>query len=295
MRVAICGATGFVGSYLAPALHEAGHEVVAIDRGTHARRGLTTRSAGRIDITRDIDALTEALRGCDAVVNLVGIVNERGDQTFERVHEQGATNVVKAAKAAGVGHVVQLSVVGADADPYYAFTASKWAAEQIVRLGDVGHTVIRSGVLFGPGDAFFTRLTRMIRLSRVVAPVIGDGGTVFQPLAVEDLTRIIVMVVESGPRNAVVEVAGPDHSTVNDIVGMITQGVGIRRVAVHLPTKAVLPMAFLMSKIARNPAITPLQIRQLERHQATRRDSVQANFGFVPRRFVDSTRYLEQY
>ena len=155
MRVAVTGGTGFVGIHTVRALKDAGHEVVIVARGTTRRPKGERVTFVQADIT-NAPKLAEAFAGCDAVVHLVAIIQQRGRQTFDRVNREGTERVVAAAKEAKVGHFVHQGALGADPDPRYPYLMSKWLAEQAVRASGVPYTGLRPGLIFGPGDGFFT-------------------------------------------------------------------------------------------------------------------------------------------
>lgn len=292
-RIAITGGTGFVGIHTTRALASAGHEVRLLTRGN--RSG--PRPAGAEWVRADVvsgEGLAEGMRGCDAVVNLVAIIREKGRQTFTRVNAEGAANVVRAAADSGVGHLVHISAIGVDPDPRYAYLASKWEGEQAVRGGTVPFTVIRSSLVFGPGDGFFTVLARLIRLNPVV-PIVGDGRALFQPIAVSDLARIIALCIDRGPSRAVYEVGGPDQLTYEQIVDIIKVETGRRRRNIHVPVGAMLPLATVFEKVLPNPPVTPGQLRMLEKVNVTNLDAVVSQFGFEPLRFAENADYLNEY
>lgn len=292
-RVAITGGTGFIGLHTAKALLAAGHEVRLVARGE--RRGPRPQGAAlvRADVTTG-KGLEEALEGCDTVVHLVAVIRERGKQTFERVIVGGAQNVVQAAGGAGVGHLIHLSAIGADPEPRYPYLASKWQAEHIVIGGGVPYTILRSSLVFGPGDAFFTVLTRMVRLTPIVA-IVGDGRALFQPIAVSDLARIIVECVARGPQQRIIEVGGPEQLTYEEIVDTIKDELGAHRLKVHVPVPLMLPPAVVFDKVLPKPPVTPGQLRMLEKNNVTRLDAVPSTFGFMPQRFADNLAYLQDY
>lgn len=128
MRVAITGGTGFVGRNLAERLPDA----VVVSR----------RTGVAID---DVDALTAAFAGCDAVAHCAGINREIGDQTFQRVHVDGTRAVVEAARRAGVRRIVLVSFLRARPDCGSPYHESKWEAEEIVRASGIPHTILKSG------------------------------------------------------------------------------------------------------------------------------------------------------
>jgi len=292
-RIAITGGTGFVGLHTTRALLAAGHEVRLVARGV--RRG--PRPQGATVLRADVvsgDGLADALSGCEAVLHLVAVIRERGERTFARVNAQGTANVVSAAEQAGVGHLVHLSGIGADPDPAFPYLASKWQGEQWVRLGAVPYTIIRSSLVFGPGDKFFTVLTRLVRLQPVV-PVVGDGRALFQPISAGDLARILTECVARGPSGAVQEVGGPDHLSYEQILDTIKAELGLRRFKAHVPVPAMLPLAFIMDKVLPNPPVTPGQLKLLKKNNITRPDAVSKAFGFAPLAFAEGCGYLHDY
>ena len=292
-RIAITGGTGFVGLHTTRALVAAGHEVRLVARGQRRNPRLPGTELVRADVTGG-DGLVDALRGCDAVLHLVAIIRERGGQTFDRVNRQGAENLARAAREAGVGHIVHLSALGADPDPRYPYLLTKWLGEQAIVGSGVAYDVLRPSLMFGTGDGFFTQLVKLVRWNPVV-PIPGDGRAMFQPFAVTDLARIVVQCVEDGPRRRVVEVGGPDWLTLEQIVDIVKQVMGTRRRNVHVPVPAILPAAFLFDLLMSKPLVTPAQLKMLAKSNTTHPDSVRSNFGFEPQSFADSAHYLQDY
>jgi uncharacterized protein YbjT (DUF2867 family) len=293
VRVAVTGGTGFVGIHTVRALKDAGHEVVIVARGTTRRPKGDRVTFVQADLT-SATKLADTFAGCDAVVHLVAIIQERGRQTFDRVNREGTERVVEAAKQAKVGHLVHQGALGADPDPRYPYLLSKWAAEQAVRASGVPYTALRPGLIFGPGDGFFTLLTRMMRINPVV-PIAGDGRTLFQPISVGDVTRCIVLALERGPATRVYEIGGPDQMSYEDIVRTIKAALGLHRKIVHVPVPMMMPVAFIMEKLLRHPPVTRDQLKMLGRNNITRVDSVRVGFGFDAERFADNCDYLQDY
>jgi uncharacterized protein YbjT (DUF2867 family) len=298
VRIAITGGTGFVGSHLTALLSEQGHELVLVSRGRRLRRA--TRPTVRL-ATADVvggSGLAEAFAGCDAVVHLVAVIVERGRQTFDSVNRQGTANVAAAARDAGVRHLVMLSALGADPDPRHPYLKSKWEAEQAVLISGVPYTIIRSSLVFGPGDGFFTKLTKLVRLTPPMGPlpIAGDGRTYFQPIAVQDVCRCIATAIERGPSRRTHAVGGPDHLSYEEIIDIIKGEVlTLPRINVHVPVLAIKPVAAVMATLFRDPMVTPGQLDLLGSNNITTPDAVPATFGFAPRRFAESCAYLRDY
>lgn len=293
MRVAVTGGTGFVGIHTVRALKNAGHEVVVVARGTHRRPQGERVTFVRTDLT-DSPKLADTFAGCDAVVHLVAVINERGRQTFDRVNREGTERVVAAAKEAQIGHFVHQSALGADPDPRYPYLLSKWSGEQAVRASGVPYTALRPGLIFGPGDGFFTLLTRLMRINPVI-PIAGNGRTLFQPISIGDVTRCITLALERGPSSRVYELGGPDQMSYEDIILTIKASLGLHRRIAHVPVPMMMPLAFMMEKLLKNPPVTRDQLRMLGRNNITRTDSVRVAFGFDAESFAANCDYLSEY
>jgi NADH dehydrogenase len=294
VRIAITGGTGFVGRNTARALLDHGDEVVLVSRGTRRvapREGL---SVARADVTSG-DGLTAAFSGCDAVVHLTAIIREKGKQTFDAVIRRGTENMATAAQAAGVGHVVNISAIGSDPDPTFPYHYAKWEGEQAVRACGVGFTTLRPSLIFGPGDGFFTTLAGLVRFSIPAVPIAGDGGALFQPIAIEDVVRSIVLSLERGPAMRVIEIGGPEQLSYDEIIDIVQVAIGAgMRIKVHVPVAALMPVATVMDKVLSNPPVTPAQLRMLARNNITRIDAVTHAFGFQPLAFSANAGYLAE-
>lgn len=293
MRVAVTGGTGFVGTHTVRALTAAGHEVVVIARGTRRRPRRENVSYVRADLV-DGAGLADTFATCAAVIHLVAVIRERGKQTFERVNRQASESVAIAARQAGVEHLIHQSALGADPDPRYPYLETKWAGEQASIGSGVPYTVLRPSLIFGPGDGFFTLIAKLIKFNPVV-PIAGNGRALFQPIAIEDVTRCMLVALERGPSNRVHEIGGPEHLTYDDIVLTVKYAIGAHRFTAHVPVPMMLPPAFLMEHVLRNPPVTVGQLRMLEKNNMTLLDSVSRQFGFEPMRFADNADYLQDY
>ena len=235
MTVLLTGATGYVGSYALDALLARGHAVRALTRGPapdlDARDGVGTV---RGDVT-DAASLRGAFGGADAVVHLVGIIDEAPARgvTFERVHVDGTRNVVEAARAAGVGRFVHMSANGARPDGRSAYQTTKWRAEELVRAAGFEHAVVfRPSTLFGdPGPdhpEFAKRLWETLVKPFPVLPVFGDGAYELQPVHVRAVAGALAEAVTRDASNGRSYcVAGPDVLPYREVLRRIARGGGV--------------------------------------------------------------------
>src|SRR6185312_1862903 len=123
--------------------------------------------------------LEEGLQGCDAAIHLVGIIVEKGKNTFEAVHHIGTRNVVEAAKLAGIKRFVQMSALGVRTDGVAAYQTTKWRGEEEVRKSGIPYCILRPSLIFGPGDGFVTQMMQMMKQAPLMRPVHGDGTPKF--------------------------------------------------------------------------------------------------------------------
>ncbi|RNC70688.1 MAG: complex I NDUFA9 subunit family protein [Desulfuromonadales bacterium] len=226
MKVFVAGATGFVGGHLRRALLERGHTVRLLVHGR--REGLEAGvEQAEGDVTR-LDTFAAAVEGCDATVNLVGIIREfRGrGVTFEKLHVEATKNVVDAAKRAGIGRHLQMSALGTRAGATSAYHATKWRAEEYVRGSGLRWTIFRPSLIFGPKDAFVNMLAGFIKGFPAV-PVIGDGAYRLQPIAADDVARCFAEALEMTETvEQAYELCGPDRLTYNQILDVIGRVLG---------------------------------------------------------------------
>ncbi len=217
LRVVVTGATGFVGRYVVRELLRRGHHPICLLRSEGKFRD-TFDEACATGMTAvggtifDQRALRNAVAGADAVLNLVGIINEAGGgQTFDRIHRTGTENVVGAATEADVRRLVQMSALGARERAASAYHRTKWAAEECVRASSLGWTICRPSVIHGP-DGEFMRLMRTMACDLVppLMPYFGSGRNLLQPVAVQDVAHCFVEALErSETIGRVFEFGGP--------------------------------------------------------------------------------------
>jgi NADH dehydrogenase len=238
--VTVFGGSGFIGRYVVKRLARQGWLVrVAVRRPSRAQFLKPLGDVGQVVPLRaplqDEAAVRDAVAGADAVINLVGLLFEKGRQSFEAVHYQGARRVAEAAAAAGVRHLVQMSAIGADIHAEAEYARSKGAAEQAVRKAFPDAVVVRPSIVFGPEDGFFNLFAALARLSWVL-PLIGGGKTRFQPVYVGDVADAILRVL-SDPDCAgkTYELGGPRVYTFKELLELLLVQIRRRRLLVPLP------------------------------------------------------------
>jgi NADH dehydrogenase len=266
MRIAITGGTGFIGSHLARALVELGHEAVLIARGSHhgyhAIRGLSGTRLALVG-TRDQQLLTDCFAGCQAVAHCAGINREIGAQSFQVVHVDGTRRVVEAARRAGAEKILLISFLRARPDCGSGYHESKWAAEGIVRTSGLSYTVLKPGVVYGQGDHMLDHLSHAF-FTFPVFPLLGMRDRPIRPLAVEDLVRVaLAALVENRLPRQTVAVVGPEELSLSAAVKRVSRAVGKRPLFIRLPVRLHLVGAWLFERTMRIPLVSLAQVRIL--------------------------------
>ncbi|MEL7240412.1 MAG: complex I NDUFA9 subunit family protein, partial [Planctomycetota bacterium] len=197
----VFGGSGFVGRNVVRELAKRGWRVrVAVRRPHHAQFLRTMGAVGQIQLAqanvRHRASVDEAIKGADAVVNLVGILAPTGAQKFEAVQSGGAATVADAAAKAGADHFVHVSAIGADPESRSVYARTKAEGEAAVRRAMPDAAILRPSIVFGPEDQFFNRFAEMATMSPAL-PLIGGGKTRFQPVYVDDVADAVCAALES--------------------------------------------------------------------------------------------------
>lgn len=235
MVVCVLGGSGFVGTELVIRLVRAGHWVRVPTRNlAHVDRLRVLATAElRVANVHDPRVLSQMLAGCDAVINLIGILNAHGNATFEAVHTTLAARVMAAARTAGVRRLLHMSALGADEQGPSRYLRSKGAAEAHLRaaaLADPSHpalTLFRPSVIFGPGDSLTRRFAALLRLSGGFLPL-ARAGTRFAPVSVFDVVEALTRALGlPASRGATYELCGPEVMTLAELVRLTARVAGL--------------------------------------------------------------------
>ena len=246
--VTVFGGSGFVGRHVVRALAKRGWRIrAAVRRPDLAGHLQPMGGVGQIHAVqanvRYPDSVARAVAGAQAVVNCVGILSQVGHQTFEEVQAEGAHAVARAAAAAGIGTLVHLSALGADARSASTYAASKGRGEAAVLDEVPGAVILRPSVIFGPEDAFFNRFAALARRSPAL-PAIGGGVTRFQPVFVGDVALAVVAALEGRARpGTVYELGGPEAESLRETLERVARYAGRDSKPFPLPFIAAKAMA----------------------------------------------------
>lgn len=255
--VTIFGGSGYLGRHIVAAVRDAGWMPrIAVRRPDRVRDLIEgcERPAGEAvaaDV-RDEASVRAAIAGASAVVNTVGLYVEGADGRFDDIHVAGAGRVAELAGAARLIHISGIGVDTLSASPYVRARAR---GEEAVRLACPDAVILRPSALFGPGDALFTAYAKAVR-SLPIVPLFGRGDAAIQPVYVGDVARAVAAALASdGAAGQIFELGGPDRFTYRDILELVMQHTGRRRLALPIPIAAWTALARVLSVLP-NPPVT---------------------------------------
>jgi NADH dehydrogenase len=285
--ITVFGGSGFIGRHLVRRLARAGDRVnVAVRHVEEAKFLKPMGDVGQVTPVRasltDPAMIASALAGADAVVNLVGILYERGQQSFEAIHHEGAARLAAAAKAAGARRFVQISAIGADLESDSAYQQSKARGEHAVRAAFPESVILRPSVVFGPEDDFFNRFGALALMAPVL-PLIGGGHTRFQPVYVGDVADAIMKALDDPATSGkLYELGGPRVYSFRALMEFLLGQIGRKRLLVPLPFAIASIQAFFMELLPK-PLLTRDQVIMLRHDNVVSADALGlVDLGIVP-------------
>jgi len=280
----LLGATGFVGRSLVPRLAADGHRLTLLSRNRERHRAFAVLPNVRV-VSADVhddDALARHVHGADAVINLVGILNENGRQTFQRVHVDLTRRVIDACTDAGVSRLHHMSSLKAGLGPS-AYLRTRGAAEDAVKASGLDWTIYQPSVIFGPGDGLVSRFHALLRKAPLMP--LARPRARMAPVFVGDVAEAMARCV--GEPTAGIgrsyELYGPEVLSLRQVVCMIRDAAGLRRPVIGLPDALGLLQAMVLGLLPGKPFSLD-NFRSLRVDSVGERDGL-ATLGIEPRRF----------
>jgi NADH dehydrogenase len=264
--ITVYGGSGFLGRHVVRALARRDYRIrVAVRRPELAGHLQPLGRVGQIHAVqanlRHPPSVEAAARDAQVLVNLVGILFERGRQRFDSIHSYGAEQVALAASAHGA-RLVHVSAIGADEHSRSAYARSKAAAERLVLAAQPQAVIMRPSIMFGPEDDFFNRFAALARMSPAL-PLIGGGATRFQPVFVGDVAAAIAEAVDGNAKGGTIyELGGPEVKTFEQLMRYVLATIERKRLLVPIPFFMAKLHAMFLQYMPK-PPLTPDQVELL--------------------------------
>jgi NADH dehydrogenase len=291
VNICVLGGTGFVGTELVTRLALDGHWVRVPTR--NPARAQRLRVLDTVELrtanVHHAGTLSQLFEGCEAAVNLVGILNPGGGASFRRVHTELPAKVLAAARAAGVRHLLHMSALGADERGPSQYLRTKGAAETQLRApaapgpaAPTAVTIFRPSVIYGAGDSLTNRFARLLRLTAGILPL-ARAGARFAPIYVRDVVQAFTRALhERRSFGETYELCGPDVMTLAGIVRLTARSAGLACHIVPLPDLLARAQGVVMGALPGKPFSLD-NFRSLTIDCVCREDGC-ARLGIEPRR-----------
>jgi NADH dehydrogenase len=272
-KVCVLGGSGFVGSHIVHRLSAAGYQVKVLTRRREEAKHLILLPGVQVeecDVFFEA-ALQRALQGCDAVINLIGILHESRRHSFDKIHAELPRRVAAACAAAGVTRLLHMSALHASPDAPSAYLRSKAAGESaVLQAGKEGLrvTVFRPSVIFGRGDSFLNLFAALARWMPVM--VLASPNARFQPIYVEDVAQAFVASLQDARTfGQSYDLCGPRVYTLRELVAYVAATLGLKRPVIGLGDKLSYLQAWAMEAL-------PVKLMTRDNYYSMKVDSVSA-------------------
>jgi uncharacterized protein YbjT (DUF2867 family) len=265
VKALVTGGTGFVGSAVANAIVDAGHDVRVLERrpGAWKEAGVRCQSAVQGDMT-DPDSLRRAVTDRDVVVHLAAIRQGKPEE-FRRVMIEGTRSLIAAAKDGGVRRFVLMSALGTtdqtkDVVPYYG---AKWQQERDLEASGLEYVIFRPSFVFARDGGILTTFRKLAKAP--VTPITGPGKQRIQPIWIDDVSAYFAAAVDKPEAlNQLFELGGPDAVSWNEFWERLKRALGVRRPSVHVPMGLMRANALITERLPGNIPLTRDLLKMLE-------------------------------
>jgi len=242
-RICVVGGTGFVGQALANRLTRDGYalRILTRDRERHKENLILLPNLELVQTdVHDVGKLRKHFEGCDAVINLVGILNERRNngKEFTRVHVELTDKIIIACRSQGISRLLHMSALNADVNGPSHYLRTKGKAEDLVHAAnDINVTSFCPSVIFGSEDSFFNRFASLLKIFPILPLACADSK--FTPVYVNDVADAFTLALTDtdcyGKR---LQLCGPTVYTLGQLVKYTAKCLGIKRLVIPLPDLA---------------------------------------------------------
>jgi uncharacterized protein YbjT (DUF2867 family) len=286
--ILITGATGYIGRHLVARLVAMGERPRCLVR--NSQRAATLLPADKVDFvvgaTTQPASLEAAVQGIDTIVHAAFMTADRKPSPqnhYEATNVGGTSNLVLAAKAAGVNRMIEISGLGTRPDKPGSYMQGRYLSEKMLIESGLNWTIIRPSVLFGKGAPFIKGLVDLINSAPVV-PLIGGGKLLFQPIYVEDVVTVIVKVMQNPEQTSgrIFTIGGPEYYSFTQICDELLKATHKSRPKVYAPTPLVGVGAAVMEAVMPRPPLTKAAMALFSFDNTTDLNSVERDFGFIP-------------
>lgn len=292
--ILVTGAQGLIGRHVVKQLMSEGHRVrclIAEDKLESLPWDSNAPNAPEIfaGTLLDEEVLFQANTGVHTIIHLENALWWGRPRDLERVEILGTQNLIAAARSTRVGRIITLSHLGAAPSSAFTLLRVKGVVENILKESGLAYTIIRSGVVFGPDDAFINHIAMMMALNPVFFIMPGIGEVVLHPIYIEDLADAVYNSLERiDVVDEIVEIGGPEYITLEDLLYTIMRVTGMRRFIIPMPPYVLRWITTIYGALFRRTLITQQWMDILAANRTARLGNTFEYFGIQPRRIEDT-------
>lgn len=237
MKILLTGATGFVGSNILEELVKNNYKVRCLVRKNIKLKNCETVKG---DIA-NYNSLLKAMKDCDVVINLVGIIKEikRKNINFETIHFLGSKNLIDVAKKFHVKQFIQMSALGTRKNAKSRYHKTKYQAERYLINSGLKYTIFRPSIMFGKQDKSINLFTKIIKIFHIF-PIFGSGDYKWQPIYVKDVAKIFVKAINYKKcYNKIFEVGGIKKYKFKELIKVIARLLNKKVIIIKISYKLI--------------------------------------------------------
>lgn len=234
------------------------------------------------------------MQGVRTVVHLAAVNRDKGNVTMARVNAQGTINVVDAAKAAGVQHIITVVGLGASSKRPYPLAQTQGVGVEYLMQSGVPYTVLEASVIFGAGDEFLNTFAGLAKVPPVMV-VPGNGQSKFQPIAAQDVAACVVKAIDMpAVVNKRLQICGSDVVTLEGIIDAILAEMKLSRIKLKMPVPFLRIAVGLMDAFLPRPPVTPSLLAQLGVDNVATDNATEKVFGVKPVKLKDGISFVRE-
>jgi NADH dehydrogenase len=293
--ILVTGGTGFIGGALLRRLAAERMPARALIRPSpaspHLPKGVPVEVA--VSSLDDERGLRAAMVGVDTVYHLVTGEWKGPRANLGEIDVQGTRAVIAAAEDAGVKRFFYVSHLGADRGSAYTVLRAKGIAEELIRKSKIPHTILRTGIVFGPNDGFTTGIARILSLNPFIFLMPSDGSVILQPMWVDDLVTCLVWALQDPETaNRTYDIGGPEYLSFRQIVELVMKETRMRRLLIGVQPPVLRWITMFLETVMPNLPVSVYWLDYMAVNRTTAIDTMPRFFNLMPSRMSMRLGYL---
>ncbi|MBA4384432.1 MAG: hypothetical protein C0410_06825 [Anaerolinea sp.] len=296
LMILVTGGTGFIGRNLIKALVDSGHKVRILLKPSTTSPNFPKGIAVEVAVSSLADqrGVRAALKDVTQIFHLAGAERKGSRGDLNQVDVEGTSTLMQAAKEAKIEHVYYLSHHGAARASAYPVLKAKAIAEHWIINSGIPYTIVRTGSVFGPGDQFTVPLAKLIKLSPIVFLMPGKGHVLIQPLWIDDLINVLLLIMEDPKAvNRIYSIGGMEPLPYREIVRLIMNKTGLKRFIIPVSSATLRILTLWIDQIFPKFPVSIFWLDHLAEDRTANLDSLPREFGIMPARFHQHLDFLK--